>query len=257
MVIDPLPLTADAHTWQALAHEQHAQLIQTRALIADKEAEIADNEALIAKLKAQIAQLKRLQFTAKAESFSPEQHQLLEDTLAEELASLTRQLDKVLPTEQPAPKQPPKRQPLPAHLPREVICHEPKTCTCSQCGGELRFIRDEISEQLEYVPARFLVKQHVRPQYSCRQCETVVSAPMLMQVIDKALAGPGLLAQVAVSKYADHLPLYRQQQIFARIDVWLASSTLAGWMVDAWRGIRPLNARDASGFIKSADPSRG
>jgi transposase len=240
MVIDPLPLTADAHTWQALAHEQHAQLIQTRALIADKEAEIADNEALIAKLKAQIAQLKRLQFTAKAESFSPEQHQLLEDTLAEELASLTRQLEKVLPTEQPAPKQPPKRQPLPAHLPREVIRHEPKTCTCSQCGGELRFIRDEISEQLEYVPARFLVKQHVRPQYSCRQCETVISAPMPMQVIDKALAGPGLLAQVAVSKYADHVPLYRQQQIFARSGIELASSTLAGWMGAIGEVLAPL-----------------
>jgi uncharacterized protein YhbP (UPF0306 family) len=78
MVIDPLLLTVDAHTWQALAHEQHAQLIQTRALIANR-------EALIAKLTAQIAQLKRLQFTAKAESFSPEQRQLFEDTLAEEL----------------------------------------------------------------------------------------------------------------------------------------------------------------------------
>jgi transposase len=146
------------------------------------------------------------------------------------LVSLTRQLNKVLPTEQPTPKQQPKRQPLPAHLPREVIRHEPKSCTCSQCGDELRFICDEISEQLEYVPARFLVKQHVRPQYSCRQCETVISAPMPMQVIDKRLAGPGLLAQVAVNKYSDHVPLYRQQQIFARSGIELASSTLAGWV---------------------------
>jgi hypothetical protein len=126
MVINPLPLTATTQTWQAL----------------------------LAKPTAQIAQLRSLQFAIKVESFSPEQRQLFEEALAEELASLTSQLNKVLSTKQSIVKYRSKHQPRPAHLPQNMIHHKLNACMCSPCRSELRFTKDEISEHLEYMPAR-------------------------------------------------------------------------------------------------------
>ena len=124
----------------------------------------------------------------------------------------------------------PARKPLPAHLPREGITHHPGHDCCPDCGGPLRNFGEDVAEILEYIPANFKVIRHVRPKFACNQCEHVVEAPAPSRVIDRGLAGPGLLAHVLVAKYADHCPLYRQAEIYAREGVDLDRSTLAGWV---------------------------
>lgn len=137
----------------------------------------------------------------------------------------------------------PVRRPLPAHLPRETIQHAPlpgNASTCPDCGGQLRPLGEDICEMLEYVPARFKVIRHVRPKLSCTGCEKIVQADAPSRPIARGLPGPGLLAHVLVSKYCDHLPLYRQSEIYAREGVDLDRSTLADWVGGASRLIEPL-----------------
>jgi transposase len=133
----------------------------------------------------------------------------------------------------------PVRRPLPSHLPREDAIHEP-ACLCPRCGGALRKLGEDVTEELEYVPSHFKVIRHVRPKLSCRSCEAIVQALMPSRPIERGLAGPGLLAHVLVSKYADHLPLYRQAEIYAREGVDLDRSTLAGWVGGTAALLRPL-----------------
>src|SRR6266568_7069577 len=109
----------------------------------------------------------------------------------------------------------PARRPLPEHLPREQVVHQ-SACACPDCGGELRRLGDDVSEILEYVPEHFKVVRHVRPKLSCARCQRIVQAAAPSRPIARGLAGPSLLAHILVSKYADHLPLYRQAQIYAR-----------------------------------------
>jgi transposase len=122
------------------------------------------------------------------------------------------------------------RRALPAHLPRRTQTHQPKSTTCPGCGGELRKLGEDISEMLDYLPANFVVIRHVRPKLSCGHCERIVQAPAPSRPIARGLAGPGLLAHVLVSKYCDHLPLYRQSEIYERVGVELERSTLADWV---------------------------
>src|SRR6202011_3169449 len=109
-------------------------------------------------------------------------------------------------------------------------------------GGQLRHFGDDVSEQLEYIPDSFKVIRHVRPKFSCTGCDRVVEAPAPSRPIERGLAGPGLLAHVVVSKYADHLPLYRQSQIYAREGLDLDRSTLADWVGGASALLEPLVA---------------
>ena len=134
----------------------------------------------------------------------------------------------------------PSRKPLPAHLPREVVTHTPSQDCCPDCGGELRCFGEDVSEQLEYIPESFKVIRHVRPKFACKSCERVVEAPAPSRPIERGLAGPGLLAHVLVSKYADHLPLYRQSEIYARQGVEIERSTMAGWVGAASHLLTPL-----------------
>jgi len=124
----------------------------------------------------------------------------------------------------------PFRRPLPEHLPREILTHMPGHESCPDCGGRLRELGEDVAEMLEYVRSSFKVLRHVRPKLSCDACDRIVQAPAPSQPIDRGLAGPGLLAPVLVSKYADHQPLYRQSEIYAREGVDLDRSTLAGWV---------------------------
>ena len=98
----------------------------------------------------------------------------------------------------------------------------------------------DVTEELEYVPARFKVIRHERPKFSCGACELMIQAPMPSRPVERGLAGPGLLAHVLVSKYADHLPLYRQSTIYAREGVELGRSTLADWVGQASGLLTPL-----------------
>lgn len=131
--------------------------------------------------------------------------------------------------EEAVEKQKPARRPLPEHLPREEVRH-PVACACPHCGGALRRIGEEVTETLDYVPGRFKVIRHLRQKLSCRACDTVVGAPAPDHAIARGRAGAGLLAHIVVSKFDDHLPLYRQAEIFARDGVILETSTLSGWV---------------------------
>ena len=136
------------------------------------------------------------------------------------------------------------RKLLPEKLRRERIVHElpeaQRLCPC--CGGVQQKFGEQISEQLDYMPASFIVNQHVRCKYACPKChEGVAIAEAPPQPIDKGMPGPGLLAQIAVSKYADHIPLHRQAVIYAREAVELDRATLADWRVYStrWRSGLP------------------
>jgi transposase len=155
-----------------------------------------------------------------------------EQAAAEEIAEA--------PAVTPSSKSRPSRKPLPAHLPREVVTHHPDQDCCPDCGGQLRNFGEDVAEMLEYIPANFKVIRHVRPKFACKRCERVVEAPAPTRTIERGLAGPGLLAHVLVAKYADHCPLFRQSEIYAREGVDLDRSTLAGWVGASSELLTPL-----------------
>src|SRR5256885_7722082 len=188
-------------------------------------------QAEIAKLRFQLARYRRAEFGRSSEKLAHEIEQLelaietLETDQAERLAAASPVVAAAIETAAEAQK--PARRPLPDHLPREEVAH-PAPCTCPTCGGALRRIGEEITETLDYVPGRFKVIRHIREKLSCRSCDTVVAAPAPDHAIARGRAGAGLLAHIVVSKYDDHLPLYRQGEIFAREGVKLETSTLSG-----------------------------
>lgn len=211
MKLDLSDLPTDVEALQKLVREQ-------AALLQSKDLEIE-------RLTARIAKLRRMQFGRSSEKLDAEieQLELLLDELHEtegtkaERSAVGPELSK------------PVRRPLPEHLPREVVTHA-TACVCPQCGGELRRLGEDVTEVLEYVPASFKVIRHIRPKFSCRRCEAITQAPMPSLPIERGRPGPGLLAHVLVSKYADHLPLYRQSEIYAREGVDLERSTLGDWV---------------------------
>ena len=154
-----------------------------------------------------------------------------------------RRLQQQKPAVSPRPYKRTGRNPLPPELPRIEHRHEPDSCTCGQCGKDLIKIGEDISEQLDVEPARFFVHRHIRPQYACRGCETISAAPIPAAIIDGGLAAPGLLTWVVISKFMDHLPLYRLEQIAARQQVPLARSTLAEWVGRVGVALQPLGKR--------------
>lgn len=137
------------------------------------------------------------------------------------------------------PVQQPKRGALPAQLPRVEFHHEPQSTTCP-CGCQLQRIGEDIAEKLDYVPGVASVERHIRGKWVCKQCQTLTQAPVPAHVIDKGLPTTGLLAHVLVAKYADHLPLYRQEKIFERAGVKLARSTMAEWVGVCGVQLQPL-----------------
>ena len=213
-------------------------LLETRSALDLAESRIHTQTLTIEQLRLQLARLKRARFGRSSESLDQRIAQLefaLEDLEA------TQAMPPPVAAKPVAPR--PVRRPLPAHLPRETIRHAPlpgNASTCPDCGGQLRPLGEDICEMLEYVPARFKVIRHVRPKLSCTGCEKIVQADAPSRPIARGLPGPGLLAHVLVSKYCDHLPLYRQSEIYAREGVDLDRSTLADWVGGASRLIEPL-----------------
>jgi transposase len=219
-----------------------AVIAQVRALIT----QVSEKDVKIQALTYELARYKRIQFGKKSEMHSGEQRELFEETLEADLAAMEDELLGLQDKKPKAPRQRAGRQPLPPELPRIEHRHEPESCQCGQCGKDLVKIGEDVSEQLDVEPARFFVHRHIRAQYACRACETVTAAPVPPAVIDGGLAAPGLLAWVAVSKYADHLPLYRLEQIAARQGVTLARSTLAEWVGKTGVALQPLADRLAA-----------
>ena len=136
-------------------------------------------------------------------------------------------------------KRKPRRKPLPEHLHRNEQRLSPGDA-CSTCGGSLKTLGEDVTEELEYVPGRFVVNRIVRPRMACSCCEQICQAPLPSRPIEKGRPGPGLLAHVLVNKFSDHLPLYRQSQIFERDGIDLDRSTLADWVGKATALLEPL-----------------
>jgi transposase len=235
MPVAPLPdlKTLDAAALRDMVIKQHAQ--------------ISSHEAEVERLRLIIARLRRLQFGRKSEKIQREIEQLelqleeLEASNADKQAQTEKALAPAAAAVFAAATRKPVRRPLPDHLPREVAVHEPEQKGCPACGGSLSKLGEDVSEMLEYVPARFKVVRHVRPKLNCTQCDTIVQAEAPTRPIARGLAGPGLLAHVLVSKYADHLPLYRQSEIYAREGVDLERSTLADWVGSSSELLNPLH----------------
>jgi transposase len=214
-------------------------LATARSLIIELTRTVHLQNQLIAKLQHQLDQLLRRMHGKKGEGADPAQLLLFAPEVAEPPAPGPT------PDAKPTPPTPRNggRKPLPASLPRKRIVHDValEDRACPECGLERRKIGEETREQLEYIPASLVVLEHVRPKYACKCCEAhVVIAPRLPEPIEKGLPGNGLLAHVAVSKFADHLPLYRLEGIFQRNGVELARSTMCDWMATIAELLEPI-----------------
>jgi transposase len=212
-------------------------VFQERGALQSAEARLISQKLELEKLRYEIACLKRMKYGRSSEQLDQQLRQM-QLTLEDLEASLASQPEHARPVSK-EPVAQPVRRPLPDHLPREEITHA-AACACPACGGSLRPLGEDISEMLEYVPGSYRVIRHVRPKLSCSQCQRIVQAPAPSRPIAKGLAGPGLLAHVLVSKYCDHLPLYRQSQIFRREGIHLERSTLADWVGGASALLEPL-----------------
>ena len=191
-------------------------------------AEIMNRDMLITKLRHQLYGLCKDKFGSSGEGI--DQLQLrLEDVETDQ----GRAFDTPEHEDEPIAKTKPVRKPLPDHIPRQDMVFAQKPA-CPSCGDNLstdgKVLGEDVTEELEYVPGRFVVNSIIRPRVSCKSCETISQAPLPSRPIEKGRPRPGLLAHILVSKYGDHLPLYRQSQIMARMRIDINRSTLAGWV---------------------------
>jgi transposase len=192
----------------------------------------------IEKLKFQIAKLRRMQFGRSSERITRQIEQLelqleeLETGEAEDITKAEAE-DRPAPTRERAK---PKRKPLADHLLRQEVVHEPAdngACTCPDCGGGMARLGEDVTEVLDYVPGHFQVIRHLRPKYACKACDAITQAPAPAMPTPRGRATPATLAHLLVSKYCDHLPLYRQSEIYAREGLDLGRSTLCDWVGQA------------------------
>jgi transposase len=202
------------------------------------ETEIRARDYRIEKLKYQLAGLRRHRFGQRSEALDQLELALEEEEIARAAAPQSDDEDAASgPVGEP--KRNPRRKPLPDHLPRNNGILSPGS-ECSECGGSLRTLGEDVTEELEYVPGRFVVNRIIRPRMACSCCDAICQSPLPSRPIEKGRPGPGLLAHVLVNKYADHLPLYRQSQIFEREGIDVDRSTLADWIGKSATLLEPL-----------------
>ena len=211
-----------------------AELRAVNRLLAD---EVKSQALLIEKLKHQLAGQNRHRFGVRSESLDQLNLTFEEDEAIAEAASAQSQPE--TPSAEDKPPRQHSRKPLPDHLDRHDEVLSPGD-DCMRCGGKLKTLGEDITEELEYVPGRFIVNRIVRPRKACGGCEAIVQSPLPSRPIERGRPGPGLLAHVLVSKYADHLPLYRQSQIYAREGIDLDRSTMADWVGRSTALLEPL-----------------
>jgi transposase len=229
--------------YRTLPDLNQLDLTSLKALILSQHEQLQSRDNEIEHLKLLIAKLRRMQYGRSSEKLDRQIEQLelrldeLQATPAENTAAAHTPAG-VAPDANVAAKA--ARKPLPEHLPREVRKYPPKQEACPDCGGKLKPLGEDVSEILEYVPARFKVIRQVRPKLACACCERIVQAQAPSRPIERGVAGPGLLAHVLVSKYCDHLPLYRQSEIYAREGIELERSTLADWVGGTSALLAPL-----------------
>jgi transposase len=235
------------------------ELVQRDAIIAARDAALAEAAIFKARLttalleiehmKVQLAALRRQRYGQSSEKLDRDIAQLemrledLEENLGEQIAASPKPEPEAKPDPRPRPK-PAGRKPLPAHLPREVVVHEPEiVCSCGSCDpARLAKLGETTTEVLEKIPTKLKVIRHIRPKYACRLCEKVFQASAPELPIEKGRPGPGLLAHIAVSKYCDGIPLYRQSAILEREGVDIDRATMAEWMGHVAWWVFPLAA---------------
>lgn len=219
-------------------------LVERDKRIAERDETIRNRDIQIGALTHEIARLRRVQFDARSERMDPDQRALFDETMAADLAAAEAALQALRPpaveARPEAPRNPPKRRPLPPELPRVTTVHEPDCSGCAQCGGVLVKIGEHVRERLACKPIEFFVRREVFPQYACRPCDRIQAAPVPAAILDRSQADASVLAQVAVAKYLDHLPLYRQEAIYARSGVELSRSTQAEWIGAIGVALSPL-----------------
>lgn len=220
-----------------------AQWEQVQALRQERDAlnkTRRDDRQEIERLTLLLAKLQRMLFGQKSEKLLRQIEQL--ELELEELH--INQGERIAPAEvAEQPTRPaPVRRLLPEHLPREIAEHLPQASACPDCGGAWKRLGEDASDVLEFVPSSFRVVRHVRPRLACTCCDRMAQAPAPSRPIARSFAGPGLLAHVFVSKYADHIPLYRQCAIYEREGVELSDSTLADWVGAGHQLLGPLIA---------------
>jgi transposase len=240
-----LDAIADLDTLRRMVREQRVRLAERDATIATHQRTLRERNALIDKLTHELARLRRQQYAARSERMDAVQRGLFDEAMAEDIAAVEAQLEaaqaaSASTTTLRPPRAKPQRRALPPELERLTTVHAPARCDCATCGAALVPIGEHVSEKLDLKPAEFFVRRDVYPQYACRACETVVAEPVAPAVIDRGLAAPGLLAQVVIQKYVDHLPLYRQEAIFARHGITLSRTTLAEWIGRIGLALQPL-----------------
>jgi transposase len=239
MKIDLNNLTTETN----LLHQIITDLVSEVLSLTNKNISLEDQ---LTHLQEQLALLKKQRFGQSSEKLDNQIAEL--EAKIEECELLEAASDQILEDKQDLTststekksKNIPKRQKLPEHLERidEVLNPDP---ICPDCGGEsFRKIADDISESLEYIPASFKVIRHIRPRCACTTCEKIVQAYPAAKPIAKGMAGPGLLAHILVQKYCNHLPFYRQSEIYAREDVELSRSTMASWAGQCAALLAPL-----------------
>lgn len=202
-----------------------------------------------------MAQLLHERYGRKSEQFPTEELPILDEAVIteEEKAEVQAAEEEIAVKVQIEKK--PKRQPLPAEFERETVIHdvpvEDQICKC--CGLPLHCLGEDISEKLEYIPAQIKVIRNIRKKYACRGCETgVTQGSIAADFLPKSLAAPGLLAHVILSKYQDHIPLYRQEGIWQRLGVDISRSTLCNWMLLCAERLEILRALLREAIINSS-----
>jgi transposase len=241
--LDPSAMAAVAAKMLAHISEQARHIDAQARAIERKDAELHFKSTKLEKITFELARLKAWKFGARTEAMSAEQRRLFEETLAEDEADLQAQL-RALQGDAPggAPaghERKPRRQALPEHLRRVEHRHEPEDTTCA-CGRPMQRVGEDISERLDIVPAEFFVHRHIYGKWSCKCCQVLVQEPVEPQIIDRGLPTAGLVAHTLVSRFVDHIPYYRQQQINARSGVHTPRSTLAAWSGAGGAGLEPL-----------------
>ena len=199
-----------------------------------------------AKLKAEILWLKKQLFGSKSERKPIQECVEVLDFFKKELEA-TPDFESHKKEQSKVHKKRPKeegRQPLPKNLERyeELIELPQNECTCEECGAKLKVMGEEITEELEFIPAQMRVRQIRRLKYACpkNSLHKIVRARLPERIIPKGMAGPSLLSQILISKYVDHLPLDRQTKIFSRMDIHISRKTMSDWMGKSFEVLKPL-----------------
>jgi transposase len=242
MLESPNTSTIDAPApSQAPSDSTQRTVQELRDLLDRLQGELKFQKARNEALNFEVARLKRWRFGSSSESLEASTQAVLFEHILVDTAMEDRAADEAKKplSSPPRTKGQAVRQALPANLPRIEHHHEIIETHCA-CGQAFKRIGEEVSEQLDCVPAQFFVLRHIRGKYTCTCCQTLAAAPMPAQMIDKGIPAAGLLAQVAVAKHDDHLPLYRQEEIYARSGVHIARSSMAQWIGICGARLAPL-----------------